>query len=430
MTRFVLRIFLGLLVVVIAAFTVAMGVVRLSIHRQLDTARPPLVDLAVSQIHEEILAQPADERVRQAARIADRARMPAILLEDSSPRIPEALRPALEVDQPATAFAEGGFQAAVPLPEGGVLLLGPEPSHIGPTGRDLAVILCLLVGVIGVSSVALARPMVRALADLARAADRIGAGDLAARAPERRQDNPVNQLVRSFNAMAGRVQELLDHQRQLVQAVAHEIRTPIARLRFGLEMAQMARGDGDRSRHLAALQDDLVEMETLTEELLVYSRYEAGRSPPSLQPVPVAATLERQLERLGPLPEGVRVDLAPAPDAPQAVYADARAFNRAVGNLLANAARFARSRVEVTWRAVDGGVEVTVSDDGPGIPAPQRDRVFEPFFRLEQARDRATGGAGLGLAITRRVLEAHQGRVRVEDAPGGGARLVTWWPNR
>jgi len=108
--------------------------------------------------------------------------------------------------------------------------------------------------------------------------------------------------------------------------------------------------------------------------------------------------------------------------------AEPRLFARAVENLLRNALRYARERVVVSAWVTEGRLEVAVRDDGPGSPAEARERVFQPFGRLDRSRSRAEGGAGLGLAIARRIVERHGGSTGILDAPEGGAELRTRWP--
>jgi signal transduction histidine kinase len=111
------------------------------------------------------------------------------------------------------------------------------------------------------------------------------------------------------------------------------------------------------------------------------------------------------------------------------VHADPRLFQRALENLLRNAVRYGKSVVEVSIAEIDGYLHVVVDDDGPGIPVEERERVLQPFVRIEADRDRDTGGAGLGLAIVSRIVRRHGGTISVDDAPLGGARITTTWPS-
>ncbi|MFH1467097.1 MAG: ATP-binding protein [Pseudomonadota bacterium] len=419
------RIALGLLLTILLAFAVAVGVIRGSVDRQLEGSPPPLAAMMLARLEAEVQATPPTARAAQLERLRVETGGPVTVLLAGDPAIPGAVL----AGQPAMPFSGGSFTVFLPLPEGGALVLGPQENPVHPTTADFTIILAVWIGMVVLFGVIIAAPPVRLLGRLEQATQAFGAGDLGARAPvpQRARSLPMAQLAASFNAMADRVQGLIGAQRQLVQAVAHEIRTPIARLRFGLEMLGMAREDADRARRLSALEGDLGEMEALVEELLVFTRYEEGHKHVVPQPVPIRASVERQVERLRPR-EGIAMVVEPAPGAPEVLTTDARAFNRVLGNLLSNAARHASTRVRVTWATRDGGLELSVEDDGPGIPAADRERVFEPFVRLDVARDRASGGAGLGLAIVKRILDAQGGSVRAEEAPDGGARMVGWWP--
>lgn len=421
------RISLGLLLTVLLAFGVAVAVISTSIDRQLLDTPPPLAAMMVAHLQAEVEACPVAERGAQVERLRVETGGPVTVIAESDPALPAEVR----AGQAAMPFSGGSFTVFLPLPEGGVLVLGPQENPIHPTPWDFAIILAVWIGMVTLFGVLIAAPPARLLGRLERATQAFGAGDLGARAPvpPRARSLPMVQLAASFNAMADRVQGLIGAQRQLVQAVAHEIRTPIARLRFGLEMLVMAREEADRARRLSALEGDLGEMEALVEELLVFTRYEEGHKHVVPQPVPIRASVERQVERLGPR-DGIEMVVEPASGAPENLLTDARAFNRVLGNLLSNATRHASTRVRVTWATRDGGLELSVEDDGPGIPAADRERIFEPFVRLDVARDRASGGAGLGLAIVKRILDAQGGSVRAEEAPDGGARVVGWWPMR
>jgi signal transduction histidine kinase len=412
-----------LLVGILLAFSIAVVIIRLSIDRQLTRSSPPTAVMFLDRLEAEVRAVPPGERAAQLERLRAESGGPVEILALDDPTLPETVR----AGHSAMPLSGDGITIYLPLPEGGVLVVGPQANMIRPTTGDFALILATWIGLVALFGTLMAMPAVRRFERLERVTAAFGAGDLDVRAPELHQ-GPTDQLARSFNVMADRVQALLRAQQQLVQAVAHEVHTPIARLRFGMEMLAMTEDPEQRLVRQHDLEGDLAEMEALVEELLVFSRYETGRGRTTRQRVPVRATVERQVDRLGPPRRGITIVIEPEAGAPAELVADARAFNRVVGNLLSNAVRFARNQVTVSWSARDGGVEFTVADDGPGIPAADRQRVFDPFTRLDLARDRASGGAGLGLAIVKRIVEAHEGQVRVEETPGGGAQLVCHWP--
>jgi len=421
--RFALGIFLAILV----AFGLTAYIFVSSFERQVVNSTPPMAELCLTNLVREIDESGGAVSDAMLAEIGVAADMPTQRVAADDPSVPATAREALARGEAAMAWAEPGFTAVVPLRDGQVLMVGPHRFDMEPTPGDLVQVLVVLVSVVGSVAFLMALPVVRRLQRLERAAKALGEGDLTARAPEPRGDDAIGQLTRRFNAMADQVQGLLEDQQRLVQAVAHEIRTPIARLRFGAEVLDMTTDPEDRERRRAELEGDLLELEAMVEELLVYSRYESGRAPIDLQEVPIAASIDRLVAKLPP--DAPPVSVTTADDAPECVRADARAFNRALRNLIANAARHAEAAVHLRWWRDGEELVLVVDDDGPGVPEAERERIFQPFARLDEAPDRGSGGVGLGLAIVQRILEAHGGAIVVESSELGGARFVTRWPS-
>ncbi len=268
------------------------------------------------------------------------------------------------------------------------------------------------------------RPLWRSVVELEQAAKSFGEGTLSARAAVSKT-SALALLAQRFNAMAERIERLIDSHKELTHAVAHELRTPIARLRFGMEMSQTAAA-AERTRYLNSMERDVVELDALIAELLDYARFD--RDTPALDPRTHA--LATWLHRT------VSDARLPAPtvtfrcDARTTVYAlfDDRLMTRALGNILRNAARYARAEVYVTAEIVEGACIIHVDDDGPGVPVSERKRIFEPFVRLDGSRGRDSGGYGLGLGIAQRIVHWHQGNIEVGDSPMGGARFSLRWP--
>ena len=269
----------------------------------------------------------------------------------------------------------------------------------------------------------LARPLKR----LAATADELGSGNLSARINLNRRDE-IGRLAASFNAMAASLQALVLGHKRLLADISHELRSPLARLRVALELARKesvpagaAEGYLDRADRQA---DSL---EALIDELLLFSRLDTAPDTLKLEFVPAAdlirdakAAHEAEAESKGIRIESVEADGLPA------VRADRRLMARALGNVLRNALAHAPRgsviRMEVT--AAEDHLRVAVSDEGPGVPDDMLERIFEPFFRADEARSRSTGGVGLGLAIVRRAMTAHGGSVRALSAPGGKGLIV------
>ncbi|MGF6276176.1 two-component system OmpR family sensor kinase [Massilia sp. UYP11] len=263
----------------------------------------------------------------------------------------------------------------------------------------------------------------RGLQSLSRMADEFGAGRLSVRARLKPSD-AVYPLAERINHMAGRIEDLMDAQRNLLHSVSHELRTPIARLEFALELLDARARDPDLSRRIAAMEGDLSELNDLVRELLDMSKLDSVRT---LQgaPVDLEALLRDCCATLPPSPQ--QVTCAPAAGL-GTIVVDARLLARAVGNLLRNAQKYAQAQVVLAARRTPDGVEIAVDDDGPGIPEQERNRIFAPFYRLDRSRDRATGGFGLGLSIAHKAVVLHGGTLRVESSPLGGARFVVRLP--
>jgi signal transduction histidine kinase len=259
---------------------------------------------------------------------------------------------------------------------------------------------------------------------LSRVADEVGAGQLDARARMRPSD-AAYPLAQRMNAMAQRIQGLLASQKNLLHSVSHELRTPIARLEFALELAGARTTDPALAGRIAAMEGDVAELNELVNELLSMSQLDGARPAQRVQ-VDVQAMLGDCVDALHPRPATLTLDVA-APLG--SVDGDRRLLARAVGNLLRNAQKYAAHEVALRARREGGRLEIAVEDDGPGIPDAERERVFEPFYRLDRSRDRATGGFGLGLSIAHKAIALHGGSLHVDRSTLGGARFVLRLPD-
>lgn len=263
----------------------------------------------------------------------------------------------------------------------------------------------------------------RALQSLSRMADEFGAGKLSVRAQLHRSEI-VYPLAERINHMAGRIEGLMAAQRSLLHSVSHELRTPIARLEFGLELLDARADDPDLRRRIAAMEGDVRELNDLVRELLDMSKLDsAGTLQGST--IDLSALLRDCCATLPPSSQDIACEFK---DGLGTIDADPRLLARAIGNLLRNAQKYAGSRVVLSAARGPTGIEIAVDDDGPGIPESERDKVFEPFYRLDRSRDRATGGFGLGLSIAHKAVLLHGGVLRIGTSPLGGARFVMQLP--
>ena len=270
-------------------------------------------------------------------------------------------------------------------------------------------------------------PLWRDLEALSAATSRVGDGDFGVRA-RMGPGSMLQPIASAFNVMASRVQALLQSHRDLEQGVAHELRTPLAQLKFDLELARATADPAEREQRFDAMEDDVIDLEELVAELLVLANL---RHAPPYAPreVATASIVDEALRRVaGEMRAAERAVAIEAPvEMPPTISCDPKYLTRALVNILRNAARYARNRVVLSVAKVDGRSVLFVDDDGPGVPAAERERLFEPFTRIENSRERGSGGVGLGLAIVKSVAEWHGGEALISDSPLGGARVSIRW---
>jgi signal transduction histidine kinase len=259
--------------------------------------------------------------------------------------------------------------------------------------------------------------------------DEITASTMHRRVPEPATSDEIGRLARTMNAMLSRLDKAATRQRQFVSDASHELRSPVAAIRTSLEVA---RRRADRADWPAVADTALAEesrLEALLDDLLLLAAQDENGTtavnPESVNLTAVATTEARR-------PRRVPVDVVhwPADDPPVRVAGVEDQLAHAVSNLVDNAARYAASTVRITLSSYEDTARIIVDDDGPGIPSADRERVFERFTRLDDSRARSQGGSGLGLAVVRAIVSRHNGKIRLEDSPLGGARFVVELPAR
>lgn len=303
--------------------------------------------------------------------------------------------------------------------------------------RGTTVITGLVVAVVAAVAAALSAIQVtRPLRRLQAAAGAVAAGNFDLSLPVDRADE-VGDLSRRFSDMARAVEANETFRRRMVADAAHELRTPVTVLSGSLEMLQEGVYEATPER-LAELSEEVARLAGLVQELGRLSELESGSVSLNRDRLDLSDFLQRLLSRYSAAAGTVRLVYEPPP---QAVHlrADADRISQVIYNLLSNAVRHSPSGGTVRVSLADGGdrVRIAVEDEGPGVPAELRERIFERFFRGDTSRtdtrndDAGLGGAhyGLGLAISREIVHRHGGTLRVEDAPAGGARFVVELPN-
>jgi signal transduction histidine kinase len=311
---------------------------------------------------------------------------------------------------------------AVCLPLAAVLLSG---AVMFSSGHDLTVL--LVAGAASTAAIAaallLAAAILRPVERLRSASTALASGDLGARAPTAGAAE-LSELARSFNEMASQLEELFDARTQLVAWASHDLRTPLASIQAMLEALED--GLAEPERYLPAIGEQVRTLGLLVDDLFELARIDAGALTLELEDAPLPRLVESCLRGLEAEAHARRVLLEARFDGSVPVVRCAPdKVERVLFNLLTNALRHTPSdgSVAVVVEPLREEVQVTVEDSGEGMPAESLRRVFDRFWRGDRARSRDTGGAGLGLAIARGLVEAQGGRIWAENRPDGGARI-------
>jgi two-component system sensor histidine kinase CpxA len=305
--------------------------------------------------------------------------------------------------------------------------LTPEPHpFFGPRGVPG---LGILIGILssGLVCYILARYLTSPIVRLRTATQKLAAGDLSARAgrPQSRRHDEIAELMRDFDRMAERLQNLVTAQRRLLTDISHELRSPLARLTVALELARQRSG-ADAASALDRIDRETSRLNEMIQRLLTLVRLEGGddsvqKSPVDLQQLVREIAKDAAFEAQS---RHCRVEVEVVADC--VVNGSPNLLQSAIENVVRNAIRYTNEGTSVEIRLEQGqgadGAQavVRVTDSGPGVRADALDKLFRPFYRIDDARGRATGGAGLGLAITERAVSLHGGTVRAANRPEGG----------
>lgn len=306
-----------------------------------------------------------------------------------------------------------------------------------PRGVGLVVLLSLLFVAIALAAWPVARALTRRLNMLKEGVEKFGAGELNHRVEVSGQDE-VAAVARSFNHAAQQIESLVRSHQTLLANASHELRSPLARLKMALSLLEGSDG-AQHDRLLKEIRTNIGELDALVDEVLLASRLEAQTTPLESDTVDLLGLAAEEAARVGAQVQGPSVT----------VRGSERLLRRALRNLLENAQRYGQTRgnsgvsqpdtrtgaepatatpIGVELRALSDRVEVRILDRGPGVPAEQRERIFEPFFRLPGHTETA-GGVGLGLSLVKQIAQRHEGKVHCEPRDGGGSCFVLTLPS-
>lgn len=283
----------------------------------------------------------------------------------------------------------------------------------------------VLVLVVGILVWVMAGRALRPVERIRREVESIGGDELDRRVPEPDTGDEIAALAATMNTMLDRIERATDQQRRFAADASHELRSPLASIASQIDVELAHPGQADWPATAAAVRGEADRMQALVDDLLLLARSDAGATPGTRSPVALDDVVLDAVARVGAT-SGVPITADPVERVD--VVGDAGQLHRLLTNLLVNARRHARGRVVVALRAGGQGAVVTVDDDGPGIAAADRERVFERFVRLDEARSRDDGGSGLGLALCREITRLHGGTIRLGDSDLGGARFVVTLP--
>lgn len=349
----------------------------------------------------------------------------------------------------ARQVAESGSEEAVR--RGGLHMVARPVTD--PDGRSLVVVgtlhrpprpidllepkalgwrLGVLALVVGALSLWLARYLSAPVGALRRATQRLSAGDLSARVggPVDRRRDEIGELARDFDGMAGRIETLLGSQRRLLRDVSHELRSPLARLTVALQLARDREGV-QAVEALDRIEREAGRLDTLIGQLLLLERLEARALDAEAVAFDLCDILNEVVDdasfEASAAHRGVELDA----NTPCPVRGYPALIRSALDNVLRNAVRHTAegTAVEVSLNYDEASVEMMIRDHGPGVPEEHLESLFEPFSRVADARERSSGGAGLGLAIARRAVEVQGGSVTARNHPDGGLEVVITLPS-
>lgn len=297
-------------------------------------------------------------------------------------------------------------------------------SLVGPTAI-ISVLLGILTLVIGLF---LMRRMVNPLSEVIAAAQAVSQGDLTARVPVQARNDDLSALSEHFNHMADELERSDRQRRNLLADIAHELRTPISILRGRLEGILDGVYPADEA-HIAPALEETYLLERLVEDLRLLALAEANQLRLEIKSVRLDELAETTIGLFSAqaAERNISLNLTTEPDLP-AVMVDPQRFQQVIGNLIDNALRFApgASSIDLSIHRTDDHVELIVADEGPGIPENELPHIFDRFWRGEKSRARSTGGAGLGLSIARRLVEAQGGKIEGRNrSPHGFEALIS-----
>jgi signal transduction histidine kinase len=341
------------------------------------------------------------------------ARIEALLPKGKTQRtVLVEFRKPTEADRKRRSDAQSVTEIIIPVVRGTQLFTTFYRPPPPPWPVQSFVATAVAIVVTSLAAALLAQRVARPLSKLAAAASVAARGGAAPRVPEQGPGD-VRRAAAAFNAMTDQITRTMESQRHLLSAVGHDLRTPITAMRINTEFIE----DADTRERI---EKNIEELQELTEAVLSAAKGVGWEHMRKIDLAALAESLCADLEEIGKPVTWEPHDAAPLCCRPNEI-------RRAVRNLIENAIAYGR-KAGVRLDAAPERYELVVEDDGPGIPQADRDRVFEPFVRLETSRSTETGGTGLGLTLVKAIAQGHGGTIRLENRAEGGLRAILCLP--
>jgi two-component system sensor histidine kinase RstB len=309
-----------------------------------------------------------------------------------------------------------------------VIVIGPFSPQVKPKILYMFSLYYLLFGLFLLIPIVMwLIPAWRSMITLNNAALLFGQGRFETRAKLIRFSH-LNHLSNTFNTMAEKIQRLITSHKNLTNAVSHELRTPIARIEFNLELLRNTANNDYQLKQLDHIEFSLNELNSLVTEMLAHARFDRETPKLTFERVELKHWVKQELQlwqESHPEIEIILTENACCNAIIERFY-----MSRVLSNLIRNAIAYGRTCIHVSYRQTAKGWQICIDDDGDGVPLLARDKVFDPFYREDESRNRQTGGTGLGLAIVKQIMEWHGGVACVDASVLGGARFILYWPEQ
>lgn len=305
-----------------------------------------------------------------------------------------------------------------------IIILGPAQMPTRP--RLEALVRAVLLASLACIIFFWLRPLSRDLDSLRQSAIEFGQESFDVVAPKA-SSNMMEPMVTAFNSMASRIKRLIDAHKELSNAVAHELRTPLARAKFALQMLASTDDKAKQEKYRNAICADICELEELVNEMLIYASFDSEKPELNFTAESIVEIVQQQAIAFEETEQKITV-INKLQD--QLVEVDRHFITRALNNYVSNAVKYGKGEINIAVLQQGDQCQIRVTDNGEGVCDSFKETIFDAFSRGDESRNRETGGFGLGLAIVCRIMEWHGGEALVEDCNQGGACFVLSWPMR